>query len=96
MIQWKINKDDISQLSNVEDDTFLYEDMFQASFKHFVLDCGWYGDETDGRFMTLVIKDFNREDPMFKMITYSLEDAKWSLLMAQSYFERIWSTRQVH
>jgi len=88
-IQWKIIKDDLSPLSSVDDETFLYEDMFQASYENIVLDCGWYADGIDGRFITFGIKDFNWDNPIFKMETYKLEDAKWSLLIAQSYFERI-------
>lgn len=83
-LDWKVIKDDLFTLSEQRED-FLNEDMFQASYKIYTIDCGWYEEGELGHYICFLIKEYNWESPIIKIITDNIEDAKWSVMICYEY-----------
>jgi len=69
---WRIIKDNISSLLNMEFDTsiFLTEDMFQAILNNLIIDSGWY----ENVFISFLIINNDWERPLMKIYSSNLED----------------------
>ncbi|MBS1780161.1 MAG: hypothetical protein JST70_12590 [Bacteroidetes bacterium] len=85
----RIVKDDIFIYDDVSDDTNLREDMYQAVYGQYIIDCGWYETEDGGNFITYLIKDNNWETPVIKIIIRTLHDAKWSIKACKTYLSEV-------
>ncbi len=92
--KWHVNKDDLSDLIAIDEDTFLYQDMFQASLENYVIDCGWYEFESDSYFKTVLIKDYDWENPMVAILTKHINDMRWSIAICENYVERIGDSKE--
>ncbi|MCB9045557.1 MAG: hypothetical protein H6550_05400 [Chitinophagales bacterium] len=90
-INFKIAVDDIFTYEQIPDDTILREDMYQATFEQYVVDCGWYETDEGGTFITYLIKDFDWEMPVIKILTKDFENAKWSINVCKEYLENLFS-----
>ena len=86
---WKIVKDSFSELDFLTNDTTFYnEDMFQASFNNYIVDCGWYG-EHDGCFIKVLIRDGNWEEPMVEIVLTRPDMVKWSIEVCKEYLRKL-------
>lgn len=64
-IGWRIIKNELLEYSeDAFDQGLLSEDMFQAKFKEYTIDSGWYETENGNHFITYLIKDYNWEEPI--------------------------------
>ena len=88
-IKLKIVVDDIFTYEDMPDDTILREDMYQATCEQYVVDCGWYETDDGGTFITYLIKDYDWETPVIKILTKTFEDAKWSINVCKAYLESL-------
>ena len=85
-IELKIVKDDFFIYADMPDTT-LREDMYQATYKQYGIDCGWYEGVEDGSFITYLIKDYDWDKPVIKILTKDFVDAKWSINVCKAYLE---------
>lgn len=90
-IKMQIAKDDFFIYSDTPDDTVLREDMYQATFEQYVVDCGWYENAEDGSFIAYLIKDYDWDKPVIKILTKTFEDAKWSVKVCETYLENLFN-----
>ena len=88
-IELKIVKDDFFIHSDMPDDTTLREDMYQATYEQYTIDCGWYEGIEEGGFITYLIKDYDWDKPVIKILTKAFEDAKWSVNMCKEYLNML-------
>jgi len=65
------------------------QDMYQAVYGSYVIDCGWYGHYEGGNFITFLIKDVDWENPVLKIVTPNFSDAKWSIKACKEYVDSI-------
>jgi hypothetical protein len=88
-IELKIAVDDIFSYESIPDDTILRQDMYQSTYQHYAIDCGWYQSDEGDRFITYLIKDYNWEEPVIKIETKEFNDAKWGINICKEYMEKI-------
>ncbi len=86
-IVYKIALDDIFPHSNIPDDTYLREDMYQATYEVYGIDCGWYEIDGIGQFVTYLIKDYDWDAPVIRIAVKTLDDAKWSINICKDYLQ---------
>jgi hypothetical protein len=91
-IQFKIVKDDIFIYTETPDDAILREDMYQATYEQYAIDCGWYEPDEGGEFVTYLIKDNDWDAPLIKIVVKEFEDAKWSIKACKEYLENHFTT----
>ncbi len=87
---WKITKNDLKDLEDkdlnaVED--LLIEDLFQAELDNYCIDAGWY--EGVKGFITFLIKDYDWDNPVIKIVSDKISDVYWSMGICMEYYERI-------
>lgn len=62
----------------------LKEDLFQANYKNYTIDIGWYPSfDLDGEFQVRIIKSGNWEEPIYKEVfvdIFSVADAVKEML----------------
>jgi len=85
----QVIKDDIFIYDSMPDETILCEDMYQAACASYAIDCGWYENDEDGNFITYFIKDCDWENPIIKIFTRNITDAKWSINVCKEYLDNM-------
>ena len=88
-IQLKIVKDDIFPYLTIPDETIVCQDMYQATYEQYGIDCGWYESAEGGSFITYLIKDYDWDTPVIKILTKNFDDAKWSINVCKDYLEKL-------
>ena len=85
--KWTLVKNDFPEYQENPDETFLVEDMFQATFNHFYIDTGWYcisGGGKKGQFITYLIKDSNWEQPIIKIVSSEISEIRKAIELCLS------------
>jgi len=88
-IKLQIIKDDLFIYSDTPDETILREDMYQATFEQYVIDCGWYENAENGSFIAYLIKADDWDKPVIKILTKTFADAKWSVNECKAYLNKL-------
>jgi hypothetical protein len=89
MVKVEVMKDDIFNRGDSIDESFLREDMYQATCKEYVIDCGWYENDMAGNFITFLIHNQNWDYPMIRIVTRNISDARWSVNVCKEYLNKI-------
>lgn len=85
-IELQIVKNDFSELDITSNETFFTEDLYQAVYENYAIDCGWYNA---GYFVTFLIKDSDWDLPVLRIETRDLNAAKWSIKTCIEYLNEI-------
>ena len=83
--QLVISNNDIFDDECVNDESCLREDMYQATYQNYCIDSGWYRKH----FITYLIKDSNWEEPILRIESRPVSDARWSIAVCIQYLEMI-------
>lgn len=87
--KWKVRPNHYIELLEKWDNTLLMEDIFQASLDNFIIDSGWYGEDENGQFVTRLIKDYDWENPIVRLVSYNLQDTVQNIAFCEEYYNRI-------
>jgi len=68
-------------------ETYLTEDLFHAVCDNYIIDCGWYENDSDGNFITYLVSDSNWDNPIIKLQVLNIDDARWSIDICMQYLE---------
>lgn len=85
-LELTIIKNEISELSTSSPKTFYTEDLYQAIYKNYTIDCGWY---SSGCFIAFLIKDAQWDLPILRIETRDLLAAQWSINACIDYLKVI-------
>jgi hypothetical protein len=84
-LNFQVVNDDIFGYDNMPQETILREDMYQATYKSYTIDCGWY----ESKFITFLIRDADWETPIIKIESNNFKTAKWSINVCKEYLENL-------
>jgi len=80
--------DHITEYEATKDDILLMEDMYFLEWKEYGIDCGWYDGDVNG-FITFLVKDYDWDTPIFKIVSQNIADAKWSIEICKEYLMKL-------
>lgn len=86
---WNISTNHFSNLLEKWDTTLLVEDIFQASNTNYIIDSGWYGEDSSGRFITFLIKDLDWDNPVVRIESSNLEETIFNISICEDVYSKI-------
>jgi len=84
---WRIIKDDISELADNCSEKFLTEDLFQIQQNDYTIDAGWYGCKNG--FITYLIYKYDWENPLIRIESNSISNCLNAINLIKKYVLQI-------